>query len=105
MDRGFLDGKTISRLKKHRGVDVSALGYPCAVICRHMRIRWLQHIMRLVSRPWSMELALEHPSRENQQIKRIEHVDYMWEECSVRMDGCVVRELKEGRDGSGGRED
>jgi hypothetical protein len=29
----------------------------------------------------------------------------MWDECSVPMDGCVVRELKEGKDGSGGRDD
>ena len=29
----------------------------------------------------------------------------MWDECSVPMDGCVVRELKKGRDGSGGKDD
>ena len=29
----------------------------------------------------------------------------MWDECNVPMDGCVVRELKEGNDGSGGKDD
>ena len=38
-------------------------------------------------------------------MKKIEHVDYMWEECKVPMVGCVVRELKDGKDGSKGRED
>ena len=32
-------------------------------------------------------------------------MDYLWDECDVPLIGCVVRELEEGRDGSGGRED
>lgn len=29
----------------------------------------------------------------------------MWDECTVPMDGCVVRELKKAKDGSGGKDD
>jgi len=36
---------------------------------------------------------------------KIEYADYMWKECSVPLVGCVVRELKKGKDGSGGRAD
>ena len=50
--------------------------------------------------PWE-----KHPSRDSQELKKVEHVDYMWDECSVPLVGCVVRELKEGKDGIGGRED
>ena len=50
------------------------------------------------SDPWE-----KHPTREDQEIKKVVRVDWMWEECKVPMHGCVVRELKEDRDGSGGR--
>ena len=42
------------------------------------------------------------PTREDQEIKRIAPVDWMWDECEVEMDSCVVRELK---DGSGEQND
>jgi len=95
-DRGFLDGKTVSRLKKKRGVDTilplrsNMQAYNDAIVSAyyHDDIPWEQH-----------------PSRESQEIKRIEHVDYLWNECSVPLIGCVVRELKKRRDGSNGRED
>ena len=95
-DRGFLDGKTISRLKKKRGVDTilplrsNMQAYNDAIVSayHHADIPWEQH-----------------PSRENQEIKKIEHVDYLWDECTVPLIGCVVRELKERRDGSNGRKD
>jgi hypothetical protein len=95
-DRGFLDGKTISRLRKKRRVDTilplrsNMQAYNDAIVSayHHADIPWEQH-----------------PSRESQQIKKIEHVDYLWDECTVPLIGCVVRELKEHRDGSNGRED
>jgi len=40
--------------------------------------------------------------RSSHEIKYIEHVEWMWEGCTVWLNGCVVRELK---DGSGGRQD
>jgi len=99
-DCGFLDGKTISktisRLKKKRKVDVilplrsDMKAYADSLITAYDPF----------SVPWE-----QHPTREHQQIKKVERVDWMWDECSVPMDGCVVRELKKGRDGSGGRDD
>ena len=102
-DRGYLDGKTVSKLKKKRGVDTilplrsDMQAYNDAIVSayHHDDIPWEQH-----------------PSRENQQIKKVEHVDYLWNECSVPLIGCVVRELKRKlrkdgsrRDGSNGRKD
>jgi hypothetical protein len=95
-DRGFLDGKTISKLKKKRKVDVTIplrsdmLAYEDSLVTAY----------HADSGEWE-----KHPTRENQEIKFIEHADYMWEECSVPLVGCVVRELKKGKDGSGGRAD
>jgi len=95
-DRGFLDGETITKLKKERKVDVTI----------PLRSDMLSYEDSLVTayHPDSEEWE-KHPTRENQEIKRIEHADYMWEECSVPLIGCVVRELKKGKDGSGGRAD
>ena len=44
-------------------------------------------------------------TREHQQIKKVEHVDYFWDERGVPLIGCVVRESEEGKDGSGGKGD
>ena len=96
VDRAYIDGKRISRLKKERKVDVliplrsDMKAYEDSLVSAY----------HPDSDPWE-----KHPTRENQEIKRIERVDWMWDECSVPMDGCVVRELKEGKNGSGGRED
>jgi len=95
-DCGFLDGKTISSLKKKRKVDVilplrsDMKAYADSLITAYDPF----------SAPWD-----QHPTREHQQIKKVERVDWMWDECSVPLDGCVVRELKKGRDGSGGKDD
>ena len=95
-DRGFLDGETITKLKKKRKVDVTI----------PLRSDMLAYEDSLVTayHPESGKWE-KHPTRENQEIKLIEHADYMWEECRVPLIGCVVRELKEGKDGSKGRED
>jgi hypothetical protein len=97
-DCGFLDGKTISKLKKKRKVDVilplrsDMKAYADSLITAYDPF----------SAPWE-----QHPTRKHQQIKKVERVDWMWDECSVPMDGCVVRELKRkpGKDGSGGKDD
>lgn len=47
----------------------------------------------------------QHPTREKQEIKLVEHLNWMWPECKVDMNGVVVRELKDGKDGSGGKDD
>jgi hypothetical protein len=96
VDRGYIDGKTISRLKKKRKVDVTI------PLRSDMKAYEDSLVTAYAPNTGSWE---EHPTRENQEIKRIERVDWMWDECSVPMDGCVVRELKEGKDGSGGKDD
>jgi len=96
VDMGFLDGKTTSELKWKRKVDVllplrsDMKAYDCALTTAYHES----------SDSWE-----KHPTRENQEIKKVVHVEWMWDKCDVVMHGCVVRELKEGRDGSGGRED
>ena len=95
-DMGFLDGKTISSLKKKRKVDVllplrsDMNAYECA----------LKSAYHADSAPWE-----KHPTREKQEIKKVVHVEWSWDTCNIVMHGCVVRELKENRDGSGGRKD
>jgi hypothetical protein len=96
VDRAYIDGETISRLKKERKVDVT--------IPLRSDMKAYEDSLVTAYHPDSDSWE-KHPTRENQQIKRIERVDWMWDECSVPMDGCVVRELKEGKDGSGGRDD
>jgi hypothetical protein len=105
-DRGFLDGKTISKLKKERKVDVTIplrsdmLAYEDSLVTAYHLEENPCAKNRCDSGEWE-----KHPTREKQEIKFIEHADYMWEECSVPLIGCVVRELNKGKDGSGGRAD
>jgi hypothetical protein len=95
-DCGFLDGKTISSLKKKRKVDVIL----------PLRSDMRAHSDSLITAYDPLGDSWEqHPTRERQQIKKVVRVDWMWDECSVPMDGCVVRELKKGKDGSGGKDD
>jgi hypothetical protein len=89
---GFLDGKTITRLKKKRHVDVII----------PIRSDMQAFSDALTTAYWQWE---KHPSRENQEIKLVDRLDWMWSECGVPMNGVVVRQLKKGRDGSGGRDD
>ena len=105
-DRGFLDGETITKLKKKRKVDVTIplrsdmLAYEDSLVTAYHLEENPCAKNRCDSVGWE-----KHPTRANQEIKLIEHADYMWEECGVPLIGCVVRELKKGKDGSGGRAD
>jgi hypothetical protein len=96
VDRAYIDGKTISKLKLERKVDIllplrsDMKAYDDAIVSAYHHD----------DVPWE-----DHPSREHQQIKKVEYVDYMWDECDVPLVGCVVRYLKEGREASGNRED
>lgn len=81
-DRGFLDGREITVLKRDLGVDVvvplkrNMLSYQLAVAqAEHLRYRWQQH-----------------PTRPKQQIQKIAAIGSVWEECEVPLNGCVVRE-------------
>jgi Transposase DDE domain len=96
VDMAFIDGEMISDLKKRRGVDV--------VI--PLRSDMLAYADSLVTAYHPSSGVWEsHPTREGQQLKHIEHVEWMWENCSVGLNGCVVRYLKDGKDGSGGQND
>ena len=96
-DMGFLDGKTITMLKQHRKVDViipirsDMVAYGDALTTAYYPTS---------PSPWE-----SHPTREKQEIKLVDHLNWMWPECKSAMNGVVVRELKENRDGSGGRDD
>jgi hypothetical protein len=98
-DCGFLDGDTISRLKKERKVDV--------ILPLRSDMQAYSDSLTTAYHPDSDGSWEQHPTREKQQIKRVERVDWTWNECKVYMDGCVVRELKHklGKDGSGGQND
>ena len=96
-DCGFLDGDTISRLKKERKVDV--------ILPLRSDMQAYSDALTTAYHPDSSGSWEQHPTREKQQIKRVERVDWTWDECKVHMDGCVVRELKKGKDGSGGQDD
>jgi hypothetical protein len=96
LDRAFIDGKTISRLKKQRRVDVII----------PLRSDMLAYEDSLVTAYHPESASWEnHPKRAGQEIKRIEYVQWMWEGCTVGLNGCVVRYLKEGKDGTNGRQD
>lgn len=95
-DRAFIDGVRISRLKKKRHVDVII----------PLRSDMLAYEDSLVTAYHPESASWEtHPKRSGQEIKRIEHVEWMWEGCTVRLNGCVVRYLKDGKDGTKGRQD
>ncbi len=95
-DRAYIDGVRISRLKRKRHVDViiplrsDMLAYEDSLVTAY----------HPESGSWE-----KHPNRAGQEIKRIEHVQWMWEGCTVSLNGCVVRYLKEGKDGTKGRQD
>ncbi len=98
VDMGYIDGETISIMKLKRKVDTLI----------PLRSDMNGHKDAIESAYYHDDIPWEnHPTRENQQIKKVEHVDYFWDACDVPLIGCVVRELecKLGKDGSGGRED
>jgi len=83
-DRGFLDGATLTYLKRKRGVDVivplrrDMLSYEEAVKLAQMAGKWQRH-----------------PTRPHQQIAFVAGVDHMWDECDVALNACVIRFFNE----------
>jgi hypothetical protein len=79
-DRGFLDGATLSALKRTRQVDV--------IIPLKANMLATQEAIALA------ELADEweaHPSRTEQTIAWVRGVEHMWPECHVPLNACVIR--------------
>ena len=79
-DRGFVDGDTITFLKKQRHVDVivplksTMLSYQEAVQLAELQAAWQPH-----------------PSRDQQHIACVKGVDHVWDACQVPLNACVIR--------------
>ena len=79
-DRGFLDGATLSELKRQRKVDVimplkaNMLATQEAIALAEMADQWQAH-----------------PSRADQSIALVRGVEHMWAECDVPLNACVIR--------------
>jgi hypothetical protein len=84
-DRGLVDGAEISCLKRDLGVD-TVFG---------LKKNWLSYRLSLsLLRPQACYWD-EHPTRPGQQIQRVETIGGPWEECTVPLNACVVRERDE----------
>jgi len=82
-DRGLIDGPTISCLKRDLGVDV-VFGLKRDMLSFRLAVA------RAVCRPachWH-----DHPTREGQEILRVDNIGEPWEELTVPINGCVVRQ-------------
>jgi Transposase DDE domain len=79
-DRGFVDGETITFLKRQRHVDVivplkaTMLSYHEAVQLAELQGAWQPH-----------------PSRDQQHIAFVKGIDHLWEACKVPLNACVIR--------------
>src|SRR4029453_3038496 len=79
-DRGFIDGATLSALKRLRQVDVimplnaNMLATQEAIQLAEMADKWAGH-----------------PPRAEQHIAGVRGVDPMWPECHVPLNACVIR--------------
>lgn len=79
-DRGFVDGATMTFLKRQRHVDVivplksNMLSYTEAVQLAQLHGAWHPH-----------------PSRDNQHIAFVQGVEHLWTECQVPLNACVIR--------------
>jgi len=79
-DRGFIDGATVSHLKRQRRVDV--------ILPLKTNMLATQEAMQLadVADQWEA-----HPSRADQTIALVRGVEHMWAECEVPLNACVIR--------------
>ena len=79
-DRGFIDGATVSDLKRRRQVDViiplkaNMLATQEAIQLAEMAAQWVAH-----------------PSRADQHIAFVRGVEHMWHECEVPLNACIIR--------------
>jgi hypothetical protein len=85
-DRGLIDGATISCLKRDLGVDV-VFGLKRDMLS--FRLAVAQAVCRPASH-WR-----PHPTREGQEVRRVENIGAPWEELTVPINGCVVRQRDE----------
>jgi hypothetical protein len=85
-DRGLIDGATISCLKRDLGVDV-VFGLKSDMLS--FRLAVAQAVLRPASH-WR-----EHPTRRGQAILLVQEIGGPWEELTVPINGCVVRQPDE----------
>src|ERR1700756_2970891 len=78
-DRGFLDGATVSHLKRQRQVD--------GIIPLKANMLATQEAIQLAAMADKWEA---HPSRANQRIALVCGVEHMWSECEVPLNACVI---------------
>ena len=79
-DRGFLDGATLSHLKRQRRVDV--------IIPLKANMLATQEAMQLAAMADTWQT---HPTRPDQTIVLVRGVEHMWAECEVPLNACVIR--------------
>src|SRR5215475_11337111 len=79
-DRGFLDGATVSALKRQRRVDV-ILPLKANMLATQEAIQ-----LAAMEDKWAV-----HPSRADQHIAWVRGVEHMWPECHVPLNACVIR--------------
>jgi hypothetical protein len=79
-DRGFIDGTTVSDLKRRRQVDV--------IIPLKANMLATQEAIQLaeMADQWAAQ-----PSRADQHIAFVRGVEHMWNECAVPLNACVIR--------------
>jgi hypothetical protein len=79
-DRGFVDGETLTLLKRQRHVDVivplksTMLSYTEAVQLAELQEAWQPH-----------------PARAHQHIALVKGVAHLWKACQVPLNACVIR--------------
>src|SRR6266566_2841287 len=84
-DRGFLDGATVSHLKRQRQVDV--------IIPLKANMLATQEAIQLAAMADKWEA---HPSRAEQRIAWVHGVEHMWPECAVHLNApWMVRHYEE----------
>jgi Transposase DDE domain len=79
-DRGFLDGATVSDLKRQRRVDV--------IIPLKANMLATQEAIKLAEMADQWQ---RHPTRPEQRIALVRGVEHMWTECTVPLNACVIR--------------
>jgi hypothetical protein len=82
-DRGLIDGATISCLKRDLGVDV-VFGLRSNMLAARLAVA------QAVCRPASHWCP--HPTRPGQEILRVDDIGGPWDELTVPINGCVVRQ-------------
>jgi len=79
-DRGFLDGATLSHLKRKRRVDV-IMPLKANMLATQEAIQ-----LAVMADKWEA-----HPSRATQRIALVCGVEHMWSECAVPLNACVIQ--------------